>query len=649
MGTPSVELGEGRVKIKSIRLKNFRSFADETFSIDPYTCLIGANGAGKSTLLCALNIFFRETSNTTPIDFLLEEDFHQKRTQQRIEITVAFSALTDFEKADLKDYVRNDELIVSSIAEFDEEKGRAPVKQFGSRLGLPEFAPFFAAHKANAPAETLNGMFADLRARFPGIADGKSKDAKRDALNAYEADPANVDKLSPIESEDQFYGFAGASRLRAHIQWVYVPAVKDASDEQSESKDGALGKLLARTVRARVNFKDQLSGIEAQAQEQYSSLLAQNQAALDEVGNALSRRLSQWSHPDVGLRLSWAAPPVSVREPTAKVIAEEQGFEGDIVRFGHGFQRSYLLALLQELASIGGDAGPTLILGVEEPELYQHPPQARYLAQTLQLLSSGSAQVVLTTHSPYFIGGASFKNVRLIRKARDSAASSAKSLTFERYAERYAGNGERPRPPTAIEVLLNEVLRPAINEMFFATKLVLVEGPEDVAYVLTWAALSGRLDEFRARGVHVVAVEGKQNLSSPIIIAQELGIPLFVVFDGDRSQQLNGQQVAHNSRLLRILGDAGDDLFPQETRWGAGFVQWPENIGDLVGSELAESLGRDVLEVITQQAMAECGHAPSLKKNTRFIQAKMQLSHAAGGVSPSLNRLCTEIVEVGGR
>lgn len=633
------------MKIKSIRLKNFRSFADETFSLDPYTCLIGANGAGKSTLLCALNIFFREPSSSTPVDFLLEEDFHQKKTQERIEITITFSGLTDAEKEDLKDYVRNDELIVSAIAEFDETKGRAAVKQFGSRLGLPEFAPFFAAHKANAPAEILNGMFAELRARFHGIADGRSKDAKRDALHAYEADPANLDKLAPIESEDQFYGFAGASRLRAHIQWVYVPAVKDASDEQSESKDGALGKLLARTVRARVNFKEQLAGIESQAQEQYSSLLAQNQAALDEVGNALSLRLSQWSHPDVGLRLSWAAPPVAIREPTAKVIAEEQGFQGEIARFGHGFQRSYLLALLQELAAIGGDAGPTLILGVEEPELYQHPPQARYLAQTLQLLSSESAQVVLTTHSPYFIGGANFKSVRLVRKARDSAASTVKSLTFERYAERYAGDGERPRPPTAIEALLNEVLRPAINEMFFATKLVLVEGSEDVAYILTWAALSGKLDGFRGQGVHLVPVEGKQNLSSPIIIAQELGIPLFVVFDGDRSQQLNGQQITHNSRLLRVLGAAGEELFPESARWSKSFVQWPENIGDSVDRELEESLGQEVLEGIMQQAMAECGHAPSLKKNSRFIQAKMQLSHAAGGACPSLDRLCAEIVK----
>jgi len=47
---------------------------------------------------------------------------------------------------------------------------------------------------------------------------------------------------------------------------------------------------------------------------------------------------------------------------------------------GHGLQRSYLLALLQELAGSEAPNAPTLILGCEEPELYQHPPQARHLA-----------------------------------------------------------------------------------------------------------------------------------------------------------------------------------------------------------------------------------------------------------------------------
>ena len=633
------------MRIKSVRIKNFRAFADETFALDPYTCLVGANGAGKSTLLCALNIFFKEASNSTPIDALVAEDYHRKNTDERIEITVTFNELSDAAKLELRDYVRNEELIVSAIAVFDELKGRAVVKQVGSRQALAEFVPFFDAYKAGSPAATLTLIFEQLRRAHPAIADGRSKEAKRDALHGFESDPANAHLLTAIESEDQFYGIAGPSKLKAHLQWVYVPAVKNASDEQAESKDGALGKLLARTVRARVNFRTQLTEIEQQAQDRYAELLAANQESLDEVASSLSERLSQWSHPDVDLRINWNSSPVSIREPTAKVIAGEQGFEGELARFGHGFQRSYLLALLQELAAIEGDDGPALILDVEEPELYQHPPQARYLSQTLQTLSRNGAQVVVTTHSPYFIGGSSFESVRLVKKSRDLATSSALAVSYRRYAVRFAEADEAlPQKLTSIEAQINEVLRANLNEMFFATKLVLVEGPEDMAYIMAWMTLSDRLSRLRSLGVHVVAVEGKSNLASPLIIAQELRIPVFVVFDGDASKSGEGGQVVSNRRLRRLLGAPEGELFPVESLWHVDFVQWSENIATAIDAELKIALGEPAFFTLMEEARVRCGHAPTLSKNTRYIETKLRLARDAGAVCESLERLCDAIL-----
>ncbi|MEX0643479.1 MAG: hypothetical protein WD468_12300 [Pirellulales bacterium] len=62
---------------------------------------------------------------------------------------------------------------------------------------------------------------------------------------------------SPVPSEAQFFGFTkGANLLEKYIEWVYVPAVKDASTEQAEAGKCAFKELLDRTVRTRVNFKD---------------------------------------------------------------------------------------------------------------------------------------------------------------------------------------------------------------------------------------------------------------------------------------------------------------------------------------------------------------------------------------------------------
>ena len=121
---------------------------------------------------------------------------------------------------------------------------------------------------------------------------------------------------------------------------------------------------------------------------------------------------------------------VSIAEPTARSVLGESGFTGMVARLGHGLQRSYLLALLQELAGADDADAPRLILACEEPELYQHPPQARHLAGVFETLSEANTQVLLCTHSPYFVSGGRFEDVRVFRKSIGAgAAHSHLSLT----------------------------------------------------------------------------------------------------------------------------------------------------------------------------------------------------------------------------
>lgn len=631
------------MRIKSIRIKNFRAFADETISLDRYSCLVGANGAGKSTVLCALNVFFRETTNATDVQALSAEDFHRKNTVDRIEITLTFHELSELAAADLKDYVRNGELIVTAIAEFDAATERAKVRQVGSRMGMLDFAPFFKAYGDKATAGALDPLFLALREKHPGIASARSREDRADALRQFEA--AHPELAIPLESEDAFYGIAGGSRLKAHIQWVYIPAVKDASDEQSESRDSALGKLLARTVRAKVNFKDDVAALEAETLTRYRELIDQRQGALDEVGISLTQRLAAWCHPDAEIKLAWTNTAIPIKEPTARAIAGESGFLGDLARFGHGFQRSYLIALLQELSSTDDANGPTLILGCEEPELYQHPPQARYLSQVLQHLSNQNAQVIVTTHSPYFVGGASFESIRMVRRDPGTTSACARSVSYDDFAASFAhADEQRPLRPNAIAAQINEVLRPQINEMFFSRRVVLVEGSEDAAHIMAWMALTDRITEFRSRGIHVVPVDGKSHLARPLIVAQRLNIPVFVVFDADYDQRNDPRHQADNRRLLRLLGTDQAQLFPNQTVWHPAYTQWSHDIAHDVDAELLASLGTHQFEQVKEQARTFCGQAPNLHKNTVFIQHKLMMALECAGACQTLDRLCAAIL-----
>lgn len=353
------------MKIKTVRIQNFRSFRDETIPFNDYTCLVGANGCGKSTVFAALNVFFRETENVTlDLTTLEAEDFHKKNTEAPVEITVTFGDLSEAAQKDFAEYCRQGELIVSAIAVFDMSTGKAQVKQYGQRKGMKQFAPFFRAAGDGDKVSDLKKVFAEIRKDFPDVANGATKDAMVSALREYEA--AHQELCTHLPSEDQFYGVSkGANRIAKYLQWVFVPAVKDAASEQLESKNTALGKLLARTVRAQANFDEGVRDLRTKLQAEYQALLDKNQHILEKVSASLKMRLAEWSHPDASLKLEWQQDParsIRVEEPFAGILAGEGEFEGKIARFGHGLQRSYLLALLQELATVSDSDAPRMVL-----------------------------------------------------------------------------------------------------------------------------------------------------------------------------------------------------------------------------------------------------------------------------------------------
>jgi len=244
-----------------IRGKNFGAFADENINLNDYTCLVGPNGGGKSTVLYALNIFFQERTALTG------EDFHQKHTDSPIEITLTFTDLADQQQKDFGHYVRQGQLVVSAVATFDQSAGTVNLTQYGERLGMKAFRPYFEGNKKVAE---LRDVYGTLRKQFPDLPDANTQPKMTSALNDYEA--AHSQDCTLLRSSAQFYGFTkGTNLLAPHIQWVYVPAVKDATAEQVEARDSALGRLLARTVRATINFEEGLDTIRTTARRNMTS------------------------------------------------------------------------------------------------------------------------------------------------------------------------------------------------------------------------------------------------------------------------------------------------------------------------------------------------------------------------------------------
>jgi hypothetical protein len=114
------------------------------------------------------------------------------------------------------------------------------------------------------------------------------------------------------------------------------PAVKDAGEEQQESKNTALGRFISRAVHVHTGLDSELNDLRLDAGRRYQELLDRNQTGLDEIASSLKRRLTEWAHPDVELGLSWLSDKKSVilQPVSAGIKTGEGGFVGSLATDG---------------------------------------------------------------------------------------------------------------------------------------------------------------------------------------------------------------------------------------------------------------------------------------------------------------------------
>lgn len=211
-----------------------------------------------------------------------------------------------------------------------------------------------------------------------------------------------------------------------------------------------------------------------------------------------------------------------------ELCVREAGFTVSATDLGEGMQNALVLAILQAFEERRKQGA---ILLIEEPEMFLHPQMQRSLAATLREIGKTN-QVIYTTHSPHFVSVPDYEEVRIVR--RGPAGSTVTKSTL-------------PNSDTRREKLIKE-LDPERNEMFFAARLLLVEGDtEKLALPVYAKRLSLDLDR---QGATIVEVGGKQNLLEFAELALSFGIPVGILFDadsgnqGDLNQKLNALAVA---------------------------------------------------------------------------------------------------------
>lgn len=616
--------------LHALQVKHFRCLRDFEITFEPLTALLGRNGAGKSCVLYALEVFYDVSASIS------EEDFYNRYIQTPIEITVTFGQLRADELAEFAPYVSADKLIVTK--RIAAEDGRYSQRYYAA---LPQYKRFVAirALEGAMPRREAWNKFVDS-GEFPELQRATTAARVEEYMAAFETE--HQDLLEPIEKEEQFFGppNIGGGKLDNYTKCLLIPAIKDVSEELTERRGSSLYQLLDVIVLRKIETREDIARQRTEIEDQIKELFdPSNLPELRELGDDISSLLERF-FPGAKLVLDWADVQVpDIKLPTARSKLIEDEFEGDIDKKGHGLQRALLITLLQYLAQIPpadfaesaeepeGDTDPSsdsssqiirpsLILAIEEPELYLHPLRCKYLAGLFSELtgledkqSVRRNQIIYSSHSPHFVDLRNFENIRILRKTKPSelpvAVSIASSFPIATAIQRLAAIADLdPKKVTeqSFKAHIIPVMSSIANEGFFADAVVLVEGLGDAGI---FAKLQDLLNkDWITLGVAVIPIEGKTKLDRPVLILQGLGIPVYLIFDGDKQKQGSDQEpgtTQMNRRLLRLL-DAPEEDFPK-TQVNSNWTVFEHDIED----ELKRGIGEDIYVSLREKVAREFG------------------------------------------
>ena len=643
------------MKVESIHIKNFRCLKDVLCKCDNLAVLVGRNGTGKSCLLRSLYFFYH-----TDID-VAEEDYYDQDTSKETSIAVSFSGLTELEKKLFKPYLEGDRLSIEKIITY--APSRPVQKYYGTRYQNPDFASFRKASGSALRAEYNKLIEKDEYNEFPAY---QNKDLAAKTLEDWEL--SHEDKCDKVRDDGQFFGFqnVGKHRLEKYTKFIQIPAVQEASEEAVEERGSIFEEIMEIVVKSALASDEKLARLELETQQKYARLIDPSKNRnLQDLEKNLTGTLTRYV-PDSGVKIQWIEERgIELMPPRAYVTLAEGGYHNTVDRCGHGLQRAYILALFQQLALIQssvaleskkdekadeGTSLPSLIIGIEEPELYQHPDRIRFFAKTLlQLSDSGikgafqNIQVIYSTHSPLMIDCQRFNQLRIFRKRAASEEDKPKEsyVTYadlekvSRFVEVAKEIPENSISDESLRQRLLPLMNPWMNEGFFAALVVLAEGIRDRALILGEALTRGI--DLESKGICVIPCSGKDSMTEAISIFRCSEIPTYVVWDSDKGKK---EGIPANQNILRCHGCQPEDYPCKITD---DFCCTETNLEETFRNEIGNSkYDRGIAEYCGERDLGRPRYA---MENPYIVSEIIALLRKKGNSSETLESVVNKIIE----
>ncbi|MDF2438279.1 MAG: ATP/GTP-binding protein [Bacteroidota bacterium] len=392
------------MKIKTIKIKNFRSYKDEVeIEFGDLTAFVGKNDIGKSTVLEALDIFFNDGKGVIKLD---KDDVNkQALAEDDLEtiISVCFEELPTTIVIDSTNQTTlQNEYLLNSSNQLE------IIKKYSNGGKEKIFV------KANHPTNNdCKDLLPKKNTDLQKILRDKSITCSNQTINAVMRAAIWQHFNSDLQlSTTEIDVSKGDTKSIWDKLQTYLPLYSlfqsdrknsDGDDEVQDPLKEAVKQIL-NNATLKAKFDEIAIEVKSQLQDVATRTLAKIQEMNPEIASSLNPVIPATDS------LKWADVFKSVS------ITGDENIP--INKRGSGVKRLILLNFFRAEAERRKVAAniPSIIYAIEEPETSQHTEHQRKLIKAfLDLSIIANTQVIITTHSAALVKELEFQHLRLVK------------------------------------------------------------------------------------------------------------------------------------------------------------------------------------------------------------------------------------------
>lgn len=519
--------------LENLKVVNFKGLKEIEIPVSNFVCVIGENNAGKSSLLQAILLFLNNPKINKSVYYDPNSD---------ILITATFSGITESVLEKIAEEHR--ERIAAFIENGRIKLARRYSTDCVGKLRLVKKVPSDEKYDEENIVQTFKGKRGEtivetLKELYPEVVGNKKIENTITQNEAKSLISEYIRNMSPEQFVERDVSLPTGidNSIKAILpEPVYIPAVKDLTDEIKTKESASFGKLL--NILLNVIEDDLIEDKDTfeQLRKKLNRIVNSDGTVSDyriekvrEIEKTIQRNLDE-TFKNIEIELQIPPPDIKTILSSASIYAND-GVRGPIDNKGDGVKRAITFSILKSYVQLSQnkdwrkpkDVNKTtkekFIFLFEEPELYLHPKAQDTLFDALTRIVD-EHQILVTTHSPHFFSHNNTKTFIKIVKEYKTPAPISRCITI---------NLDNISERDKFQIISFE----SANAAFFSNKIVLVEGDSEAIILPHISYLLDPYKNLKSQNVALVRVAGKGSFKRYKEFFDKFSVPVSIFADLD--------------------------------------------------------------------------------------------------------------------